>query len=58
MSEVQNVKTALHELSHSKLHSREKYDESAEKKSSNQKETEAESVAYICCAQAAKQSSS
>jgi len=50
MSEVQNVKTALHELSHSKLHSREKYDESAEKKSSNQKETEAESVAYICCA--------
>jgi len=48
MSEVHNLKTLLHEVSHSKLHARSRYD-GPDKKSKNQKETEAESVAYICC---------
>lgn len=49
MSEVQTVKTALHEASHQALHSREAMDSSADKKSRNQKECEAESIAYVVC---------
>ena len=49
MSEAQTVKTLLHEASHQALHSKEAMDSSEEKKSKNQKETEAESVAYVVC---------
>ena len=49
MSEAQTVKTLLHEASHQALHSREAMEMSGEKKSKNQKETEAESVAYVVC---------
>ena len=49
MSEAQTVKTLLHEASHQALHSREAQNASAEHKSKNQKETEAESVAYVVC---------
>lgn len=49
MSEAQTVKTLLHEASHQALHSREAMQASGEKKSKNQKETEAESVAYVVC---------
>ncbi len=49
MSEAQTVKTLLHEASHQALHSREAMAHSDEKKSKNQKETEAESVAYVVC---------
>ena len=46
MSEAQTVKNLLHEASHQALHSREAMAGSDEKKSKNQKECEAESVAY------------
>ena len=49
MSEAQTVKTLLHEASHQALHSKEAMDSAGEKKSKNQKETEAESVAYVAC---------
>lgn len=49
MSEAQTVKTLLHEASHQALHSKEVMDSAVEKKSKNQKETEAESVAYVVC---------
>ena len=49
MSEAQTVKTLLHEASHHALHSREAMQASGEQKSKNQKETEAESVAYVVC---------
>ena len=49
MSEAQTVKTLLHEASHQTLHSKEVMDSAGEKKSKNQKETEAESVAYVVC---------
>lgn len=49
MSEAQTVKTLLHEASHQALHSKEAMDSSEEKKSKSQKETEAESVAYVVC---------
>lgn len=49
MSEAQTVKTLLHETSHQALHSKEAMDSAGEKKSKNQKETEAESVAYVVC---------
>ena len=49
MSEAQTVKTIIHEAAHQALHSKEAFDSSAEKKSKNQKETEAESVAYVVC---------
>ena len=41
MSEAQTVKTLLHEASHQALHSKEAMDSAGEKKSKNQKETEA-----------------
>lgn len=49
MSEAQTVKTIIHEAAHQALHSRDAKSEDGEKKSRNQKETEAESVAYIVC---------
>ena len=49
MSEAQTVKTLLHEASHQALHSRETQNAGAVAKSKNQKETEAESVAYVVC---------
>lgn len=49
MSEAQTVKTILHEAAHQALHSKEAMDTSFEKKTRNQKETEAESVAYVVC---------
>lgn len=49
MSEAQTVKTLLHEASHQALHSKAAMDSAGEKKSKNQKETEAESVAYVVC---------
>ncbi|MBR4608235.1 MAG: hypothetical protein IKO41_18665 [Lachnospiraceae bacterium] len=47
MSEAQNVKTLLHEAAHQALHSVEAI--AGEKKSKEQKEVEAESVAYVVC---------
>lgn len=49
MSEAQTVKTLLHEASHATLHSREAMNADSVKKSKNQKECEAESVAYVVC---------
>ena len=52
MSEVQTVKTAIHELAHSRLHDfdRTKPPAEAEKrKDRNTREVEAESVAYVVC---------
>ena len=49
MSQAQTVKTLLHEASHQALHFREAMDANSEQKSRNQKETEAESVAYVVC---------
>ena len=49
MSEAQTVKTLLHEASHQALHSSEAMEQSGDKKSKNQKECEAESVAYVVC---------
>lgn len=50
MSEVQTVKTILHEAAHHALHSRQAMKApGAGKKSRNQREIEAESVAYIVC---------
>lgn len=46
MSEVQNIKTLIHEASHQKLHSKEAI-KAGEPKSRNQKETEAESIAFV-----------
>lgn len=51
MSESQTVKTAIHEVAHAKLHSREREKETdfLEHKDRNTKEVEAESVAYTVC---------
>lgn len=49
MSETQTVKTALHEASHATLHNKEAQNSDSDKKSRNQKECEAESVAYVVC---------
>ncbi len=46
MSEMQTVKTAIHEMAHQKLHAIENSDK---KLSRNSKEVEAESVAYTVC---------
>ena len=51
MSEIQTVKTAIHEIAHAKLHAA-KPDEKAapeDKKDRHTKEVEAESVAYTVC---------
>ena len=47
MSEIQNVKTAIHEMAHAKLHNTEAQKDN--KQSKNSKEVEAESVAYTVC---------
>lgn len=47
MSEIQNVKTAIHEMAHAKLHNSEA--QKNNKQSRNSKEVEAESVAYTVC---------
>lgn len=51
MSESQIVKTAIHEVAHAKLHSRElnKDTDLSEQKDRNTKEVEAESIAYTVC---------
>ncbi|MBE6005362.1 MAG: hypothetical protein E7232_15030 [Lachnospiraceae bacterium] len=50
MSEVQNVKTAIHEMAHAKLHNLEAQKERPDGEQSRQsKEVEAESVAYTVC---------
>ena len=49
MSEAQTVKTALHEASHATLHNKEAQNADSDKKTRNQKECEAESVAYVVC---------
>lgn len=49
MSEVQTIKTLLHEASHQALHSKEAEKKDDKPKSTAQKEVEAESVAYIVC---------
>ena len=51
MSESQTVKTAIHEVAHAKLHSRElnKNTDLSEQKDRNTKEVEAESIAYTVC---------
>ena len=49
MSQAQTIKTLLHEASHQALHSKEAMARSDEKKSKNQKESEAESTAYVVC---------
>lgn len=53
MSEVQNVKTAIHEITHATLHDyyndKEKDLPPEEKKGRNTREVEAESVAYVVC---------
>lgn len=47
MSEIQTVKTAIHEMAHAKLHNLETQKDN--KQSKNSKEVEAESVAYTVC---------
>lgn len=47
MSEIQTVKTAIHEMAHAKLHNLEA--QKNNKQSKNSKEVEAESVAYTVC---------
>lgn len=49
MSEVQTVKTAIHEMAHQKLHSVEAQQLKEGKQSRASKEVEAESVAYVVC---------
>ena len=48
MSEIQTVKTGIHELAHAKLHNTEG-DEAIPEKDRHTKEVEAESVAYVVC---------
>ena len=48
MSEVQTIKTLLHEMAHQKLHDKDHVPE-AKDISRNGKEVEAESVAYVVC---------
>lgn len=49
MSEAQNVKTLIHEMTHQKLHSIDKETGKRPDISRNQKEVEAESTAYTVC---------
>ena len=49
MSEVQTVKTLIHEMAHERLHSHEMEKKSEERLSSRSKEVEAESIAYTVC---------
>lgn len=50
MSELQTIKTAVHEITHSKLHSIDPDDkDTSKRKDSHTREVEAESVAYTVC---------
>lgn len=49
MSQMQTVKTLIHEMSHQRLHSEEVVKETGEKKDSQTREVEAESIAYAVC---------
>ncbi len=49
MSEAQTIKTMVHELAHSILHSKEALATSGENPTRETKEVEAESVAYVVC---------
>lgn len=49
LSEIQTVKTLIHEIAHSRLHSSTSTEKSEKKKTRDQRELEAESVAYIVC---------
>ena len=49
MSESQTLKTMIHEVAHSKLHSEEVEQDEQMRKDRNTKEVEAESVAYTVC---------
>lgn len=49
VSESQNMKTGIHEVTHAKLHDREIMEEKGEEKDRLTKEVEAESVAYTVC---------
>ena len=49
MGQMQTVKTLIHEMSHQRLHSIEAVKQSGEKKNSQTREVEAESVAYAVC---------
>lgn len=49
MSEMQNVKTLIHEMTHQQLHSIDKKTGKGPEKSRSQKEVEAESTAYTVC---------
>jgi antirestriction protein ArdC len=49
MSEMQTVKTSIHETTHAKLHDRDLMEELGEKKDQMTREVEAESIAYTVC---------
>ena len=49
MSESQTLKTMIHEVAHSKLHSKEVEQDEQMQKDRNTKEVEAESIAYTVC---------
>lgn len=49
LSEIQTLKTLVHEIAHSRLHSSKSTEKSEKKKTKEQRELEAESVAFIVC---------
>lgn len=49
LSELQTVKTLIHEIAHSRLHSSKNTGKEEKKKTRDQRELEAESVAFIVC---------
>lgn len=49
LSEIQTVKTLIHEIAHRRLHSSTSTEKSEKKKTRDQRELEAESVAFIVC---------
>ena len=49
MSQVQTIKTLVHEIAHAKLHKPADILDTAERKRKEQKEVEAESIAYVVC---------
>ena len=49
LSEIQTIKTLIHEIAHSRLHNSKNTEKSEKKKTRDQRELEAESVAFIVC---------
>lgn len=49
LSEIQTIKTLIHEIAHSRLHSSKHTEKSEKKKTRDQRELEAESTAFIVC---------